>query len=122
MADIFFITLQQVFFKHIRKSPIGGFISVVRSNILIYFPTNLIVVKLLKLKPYNRYVDDIYSKRIKNQSGKVLEKSCNYQLDKKLAIEVNPSKLLKMEIMVIIETSAVVRESKIINHWSSEVS
>ena len=122
MADIFFITLQQVFFKHIRKSPIGGCISVVRSNILIYFPTNLIVVKLLKLKPYNRYVDDIYSKRIKNQSGKVLEKSCNYQLDKKLAIEVNPSKLLKMEIMIIIETSAVVRESKIINHWSSEVS
>ena len=37
-------------------------------------------------------------------------------------MEVNPSKFLDMEIMVkngIIETSVVVKESKIPNHWSS---
>ena len=42
----------------------------------------------------------------------------------KLTLEVNPSKSLDTEIMsknVIIETSAVVKESKIPNHWSSAV-
>ena len=42
----------------------------------------------------------------------------------KLTLEVNPSKSLDTEIMiknVIIETSVVVKESKIPNHWSSAV-
>lgn len=42
----------------------------------------------------------------------------------KLTLEVNPSKSLDTEIMiknVIIETSVVVKESKIPNHWPSAV-
>ena len=72
------------------------------------------VVKPLKPKFNKRYVDDIYSKRIQNQPDKLV----------KLTIEVNPSKFLDTEIMIkngIIETSLVVKESKIPNHWSSAV-
>ena len=42
-----------------------------------------------------------------------------------MIIEVTPSKFLDTEIMIksgIIETSVVVKESKIPNHWSSAVS
>ena len=41
-----------------------------------------------------------------------------------MTVEVNPRKFLDTEIMVkngIIETSVVVKESKIPNHWSSAV-
>ena len=46
----------------------------------------------------------------------------NYHSNIKLTVEVNPSQFLDTEIMIkngIIETSAVVKESKIPNHWSS---
>ena len=86
------------------------------------------VVKPIKPKLYKRYVDDVYSKRIKNQSDKLFEKLNNYHPNMhpnmKLTLEVNPSKSLNTEIMiknVIIETSVVVKESKIPNHWSSAV-
>ena len=86
------------------------------------------VVKPLKPKLYKRYVDNIYSKRIKNQSDKLFEKLNNYHPNihpnMKLTLEINPSKSLYTEIMVknaIIETSVVVKESKIPNHWSSAV-
>ena len=81
------------------------------------------VVKPLKPKLYKRYVDDIYSKRIKNQPDKLFEKLNNYHPNIKLTIEVNPSKFLDTEIMRksgIIETSIAVKESKP-NHWSSAV-
>ena len=64
-------------------------------------------VKPLKPKLYKRYVDDIYSKRIKIQPDKLFEKSNNYHQNIKLTIAVNPSKLLDTEIMMknsIIET------------------
>ena len=82
------------------------------------------VAKSLKPKLYKRYVDDIYSKRIKNQPDKLFEKLNNYQLIIKLTVEVNPSKFLDTEIIIkngIIETSVVVKESKTLNHWSSAV-
>ena len=82
------------------------------------------VVKPLKPKLYKRYADDTYSKRIKNQPDKLFEKLNNHHPNIKLTIEVNPSKFLDTEIMIkngIIETSVVVKESKIPNHWSSGV-
>ena len=82
------------------------------------------VVKPLKPKLYRRYVDDICSKRIKNQPDKLFEKLNNYHLNIKLTIDVNPGKFLNTEIMIkngIIETSVRVKESKIPNHWSSAV-
>ena len=50
------------------------------------------VVKPLKPKLYKRDVDDIYSKRIKNQPDKLFEKLNNYHPNIKLIIGVNPSK------------------------------
>ena len=81
------------------------------------------VIKPWKPKLYKCYVDDIYSKRIKNQSDKLFEKLNNYHPNIKLTIEVNPSKCLDTEKNItkygVIETSVVVKESKIPNHWSS---
>ena len=102
----------------------GGPISVVLSNIFCV-KMEFDVVKPLKPKRYKRYVNDVYSKRIKNQPDKLFEKLNNYHPNIKLTREVNSSKFLDTEIMIkngVIETSAVVKESKIPNHWSSVVS
>ena len=101
----------------------GGPISVVLSNIFCV-KMEFHVVKQVKPKLYKRYVDDICSKWIKNQPDKIFEKLNNYHPNTKLIIEVNSSKFLDAEIMIkngIIETSVVVKESKISNHWSSAV-
>ena len=101
----------------------GGPTSVVLSNIFCV-KMEFDVVKPLKPKLYKRYVDDIYSKRIKNQPDKLFEKLNNYHPNIKLTIEVNPSKFLDTEIMIknsIDETSVAAKESKIPNHWSSAV-
>ena len=109
--------------RQIDGCPMGGPISVVFSNIFCV-KMKLDVVKPLKPKLYKRYVDDIYSKRIKNQPDKLFEKLNNYHPNIKLTIEVNPSKFLDTKIMIkngIIETSVVVKESKMPSHWSSAV-
>ena len=52
------------------------------------------------------------------------QKTDNSHLNLKLTMQVNPSKFLDTEIMIkngIIETSVLVEESKIPNHWSSAV-
>ena len=109
--------------RQVDGCPMGGLISVVLSNIFCV-KMEFDVVKPLKPKLYKRYVDDIYSKRIKNQPDKFFEILNNYHPNIKLTIEVNPSKFLDTEILIkngIIETSVVVKESKIPNHWSSVV-
>ena len=112
-----------ILIRQVYGCPMGGPILVVLSNIFCV-KMELDVVKPLKPKLYKRYVNDIYSKRIKNQPDKLFEKLHNYHLNIKLTIEINPSKFLDMEIMIIngiIETSVAVKESKIPNHWSSAV-
>ena len=109
--------------RQVDGCPMGGPISVVFCNIFCV-KREFDVVKPLKPKLYKRYVDDIYSKRIKNQPHKHFEKLNNSHPNIKLTIEVNPSKFLDIEIMIkngIIETSVEVKESKIPNHWSSAV-
>ena len=99
---------------------IGGLLSVVLSNTFCV-KMEFNVVRPLKPKLYKRYVDDIYSKWIKNQPGKSFEKLNNYHPNIKLTIEVNPSKFLDVEIVIkngIFEISFAVKESKILNHWS----
>ena len=96
----------------------GGPTSVVLSNIFCV-KRKFDVVKSLKPK---RYVNDIYSKQ--NQPDKFFKKLNNYHPNIKLTIEVNPRKFLNTEIMVkngIIETSVIVKESTIHNHWLSAV-
>ena len=109
--------------RQVDGCPKGGPISVVLSNIFCV-KMEFDAVKPLKAKLYKRYVDDTYSKRIKNQPDQLFEKLNNYHPNIKLTIEVNPSKFLDTKIMIkngIIETSVVVKESKIPNHWSSAV-
>ena len=109
--------------RQVDGCPMGGPISVVLSNIFCV-KMEFDVVKPLKPKLYKRYVDDIFSKRIKNQSDKLFEKLNNYHPNIKLTIEVNPTKFVNTGIMIkngIIEISVVVKEYKIPNHWSSAV-
>ena len=110
--------------RQVDGFPMGGPISVVLSNIFCV-KMEFDVAKHLYPKLYKRYVDDIFSKRIKNQLDMLFQKLNNYHPNIKLTIKVNPSKFLDTEIMIkndIIETSVVVQESKIPNHWSSTVS
>lgn len=58
------------------------------------------VFKPLKPKLQKRYVDDVYSKRIKIQPDKFFIKLNSYHMNVKLTIEVNPSKFLDAEIIV----------------------
>ena len=53
-------------------------------------------VKPLKPKHYKCYDHYIYSNQIKNKPDKLSEKFNNYHQKVKLAIEISPSKLLKM--------------------------
>ena len=106
--------------RQVDKCPMVDPISVVLSNIFCVKMENE-VVKPLKPNLYKRYVNDICSKRIKNEPDKLFEKLNTYHPNIKLTMEVNPSKFLNTEIMIkngIIETSVVVKESKIPNHWS----
>ena len=109
--------------RQVDGCPMGGPISVILCNIFCV-KMEFDVVKPLKPKLYKGYVDDIYSKRTKNQPDKLFEKLNNYPRNIKLTIEINPSKLLDTEIIIkngIIELSVAVKESKITNHWSSAV-
>ena len=107
--------------RQVDGCPMGAPILVVLSNVLCV-KMEFDVVKPLEPKLYKLYLDDIYSKRIKNQPDKLFEKLNNYHLNIKLAIKV---KFLDTEIMIengTIETSVVVKESKMPNHWASAVS
>ena len=107
--------------KQVDGWSMDGPVSVVLSNIFCV-KIEFDVVKKLKPKPYKRHNDDIYTKQIKNQPDKLFEKLNNHNPNIKLTIEENPSKSLDMKIKNgIIETSVVVKESKIPNHWSSAV-
>ena len=124
MCKVFTFLEDNKLIRQVDGDPIGGPISVVLSNIFCV-KMEFDVVKPLKPKLNKRYVDDIYSKQIKNQPDKLFEKLNNYHSNIKLIIEVTPSKFLNTEIMIkngIIETSVVVKESKIPNQWSSAVS
>ena len=69
--------------RQVDGFPMGGPISVVLSNIFCV-KMEFDVVKPLKPKRYKRYVDDIYSKRIKNQPDKLFEELNNYHPNIKL--------------------------------------
>ena len=73
--------------RQVDGCPMGGPISVVLSNIFCV-KMEFDVVKPLKPKLYKRHVDDIYSKRIKNQPDKLFEKLNNYHPNIKITTEV----------------------------------
>ena len=92
----------------------GGQISVVLSN-KFCVKMEFDVVKPLKSKLYKRYVDDVYSRRIKNQPDKLFQKLNNYHPNIKLTTDVNPSKFLNTEIMIK-KSLLLILSSKNANH------
>ena len=109
--------------RQFHGCPTSGSISVVLSNICC-LKMEFDVGKPLKPKLCKRYVHDIYIERAINQQDERFKKLNNYHQNIKLTIEVNPSKFSDTKIMIknsIIETSVVVKESKVPNHWSSAV-
>ena len=68
--------------RHVDGCPVGGPVSVVLSNIFCV-KMESDVVKPLKSKLYKGYVDDIYSKQIKNPQNKLFEKLNNYHQNMK---------------------------------------
>ena len=63
-------------------------------------------------------------KKSRTNQTKLFEKLNNYHPNIKLTMEVNTSKFLDKEVMIkngVIETSVIVKTSKIANDWSSAV-
>ena len=109
--------------RQVDGCSMSGLISVALSNIFCA-EMEYDAVKTLKSKLWKRYVDEIYSKRIKNQQDKLFEKLKNFHLKIELTTQKNPSKFLDIKFMIengIIKASVVVKESKIPNQWSSVV-
>ena len=79
--------------------PMGGPISVVLPN-MFCVKMEFDIVKPLKPKLYKRYVDDVFSKVIKNQRDTLFQKLNNYHPNIKFRTEVNPSKFFDTEIMI----------------------
>ena len=71
--------------RQVDGFPMSGPILVVLS-IIFCVKMEFDVVKQLKPKLYKRYVDDIYSKRIKNQPDKLFEELNHYHLNIKLTM------------------------------------
>ena len=85
--------------RQVDRCPTDGPISVVLSNIFCV-KMEFDVVKPLRPKFYKRYVNDIHSKRIKNQPDKLFEKLSNYHPNINLTIEVNSRKFLDTEVLI----------------------
>ena len=127
LCKVFTFSADGRLIRQVDGCPMGGPILFVLSKIFCV-KMEFDLAKPWEPKLYKLYVDDIYSKRIKNQSDKHFENLNNYHPNIhpniKLTLVVNPSRFFNTEIMiknVIIETSAVVKKSKIPNHWSSAV-
>lgn len=110
------------FYNQIDGCTMGGPLSVTFSDI---FMTKM---ETEALKPprnrqfYKRFVDDIITKRFKNQPDTLFEFLNNYHPSIKLTIEVNPQKFLDTKIVLknnSCQTEVFRKETKLTPHWSS---
>ena len=111
------------FYKQTDGCTMGGPLSVIFSDI---FMTKM---ELDALKPpmdralYKRYVDDIFTRRFKNEPDTLLEFLNNYHPRIKLTVEINPEKFLDTRIIVtndkVCKTEVFRKETKVTPHWSS---
>ena len=93
----------------------GGLLSVTLSNIWMVKMENNVVIPH---KPifYKRYVDDIRNRRKKNEEDLLFKKLNSYHSKIKLKIEINPTKFLDTEIIILkdeVVTSVHRKESKL---------
>ena len=111
------------FFKQIDGCTMGGPLSVIMSNI---FMTMLEVRIVVPMKPsfYKRFVDDIITRRKKNQPDLLLEKMQSFHHKIKFTVEENPDKFLDTKIIVrdngTCKTKVYRKPNKVPPHWLSK--
>ena len=73
---------------------------------------------------YDRYVDDIFTKKFKNEPDELLEAMNSYHRNIKFTVEENPSNFLDTELHFTgnsFSTSVFQKPGKLPVHWSSQV-
>ena len=119
-----FQLLRQELLRQVDDCLIGGLISVVFSDVLMY-KTELDVAVPAKPIFYKRYVNDMYVQRKKNYVDKLFEELNTHNENVKLTLEVNLTNFLDTEL--IRENGEITMQvfSKSTNlpvHWSSKIS
>ena len=116
--------LRQELLRQVDDCLMGGLISVVFSDVLMY-KTELDVAVPAKPIFYKRYVNDMYVQRKKNYVDKLFEELNTHNENVKLTLEVNLTNFLDTEL--IRENGEITMQvfSKSTNlpvHWSSKIS
>ena len=119
-----FQLLRQELLRQVDDCLMGGLISVVFSDVLMY-KTELDVAVPAKPIFYKRYVNDMYVQRKKNYVDKLFEELNTHNEHVKLTLEVNLTNFLDTEL--IRENGEITMQvfSKSTNlpvHWSSKIS
>ena len=119
-----FQLLRQELLRQVDDCLMGGLISVVFSDVLMY-KTELDVAVPAKPIFYKRYVNDMYVQRKKNYVDKLFEELNTHNENVKLTLEVNLTNFLDTEL--IRENGEITMQvfSKSTNlpvHWSSKIS
>ena len=109
--------------KQIDGCPMGGPISVIFTDIFVSKMEEHIVAPMKP--PFSeRYVDDTYICRKKDETDSLFEKLNSYHLIIKFTIEKNPTKFLDTEIIrrgCEIETKVYNKSKKLPVHWSWKI-
>ena len=109
--------------KQADACPMGGSISVVFSNI---FMCKMEIDVIVPSKPifYKPYVNDTNMRIKKNDVDKLFEKRNSYIENRKLTLEVNPTKSLDTELVREngeITMQVFSKSTKLPVHWSSKI-
>ena len=111
------------FYKQKDGCTMGGPLSVIISNI---FMTKLEKTVVVPEKPafYKRFVDDIITRRKKNQPDELLSKLMSFHPKIRFTVEVNPQKFLDTQLIVnndgVCETRVFRKPNKVPLHWHSK--
>ena len=100
----------------------GGFLSLTLDIWMVKMENNIVIPH----QPifYKSCVDNITNRRKKHEEDLLFKKVNNYQPKIKLIIEINPTKSLDTEIIILnneVVTSAHRKESKLPVPWESKV-
>ena len=118
------IQFNQRFCKPIDGSAMGGPLSVILADIHMVRTENE-VVKPINLPFYERFVDDIYSKRNKSLLDVLFETLNNFHPNIKLTIEVNPVEFLNTKVILnnegVVTTQIYRKENKKTVPWVSKI-
>ena len=112
------------FYKQVDGCTMGGPLSVTLSDIFMTKMENEALIPPRKPKFYKRFVDDIITRRLRNQPDVLLDFLNNYHQNIKLTCEINPEKFLDTKLVKhnnIFTTEVFRKETKVTPHWSSQL-